>query len=194
VQIALDRRGDYSVRAVLDLARHAGGRRKAREIARVMDVPVRYLPQLLAPLIREGLVSATAGPEGGYALARDPSEISLLTVIECAEGSVESPRCVLRGGPCDWAETCPVHETWGRAVRSVAEVLRDTSFDRLAAADEVIQHRPVRERAPTHLEPVERRGVREAVDGASDAPAPTPAAPRPSGSARGRRVRRTPKP
>jgi Rrf2 family protein len=146
---------------VLDLARHAGSRRKAREIARVMDIPVRYLPQLLAPLIRGGFVVATAGPEGGYALARNPADISLLEVIECAEGPVESPRCVLRGGPCDWAETCPVHETWGRTVRSAADVLRSTSFEALARADEAIESRPPRERRPVHPEPVERRGVRD---------------------------------
>lgn len=50
MQIALGRKGDYSVRAMIDLARHYGdGRRKARQIARTMDIPERYLPQLLAP-------------------------------------------------------------------------------------------------------------------------------------------------
>lgn len=162
MEIALERRGDYSVRAVIDLARHYGdGRRKAREIATVMDIPVRYLPQLLAPLVRQGLLVATAGPEGGYALARDPASISVLEVIEAAEGPLESPRCVLRGGPCDWDETCPLHETWGRARGALASELGRTTFAALAAADEAIQNRPVRPRKPAHLEPVERRGVRD---------------------------------
>ena len=162
MQIALDRRGDYSVRAVIDLARHHGaGRRKAREIARVMDVPVRYLPQLLSPLIRAGLVMATAGPEGGYALSRVPASVTLLEVIEAAEGPLESPRCVLMGGPCDWAETCPVHETWSRARTALAAELRSATFAELAAVDAAIERRVARVRSPLHQEPVERRGIRE---------------------------------
>jgi Rrf2 family protein len=162
VQIALDRRGDYSVRAVLDLARHYGtGRRKAREIARVMDIPVRYLPQLLTPLVRGGLVAATAGPEGGYALTREPATVSLLEVIEAAEGPLESPVCVLRGGPCDWAETCPVHEPWSRARSALAAELRGTTFAELASIDAAIERRGVRARTLLHQEPVERRGTRD---------------------------------
>lgn len=162
MQIALERRGDYSVRAVIDLARHYGdGRRKAREIATVMDIPVRYLPQLLAPLVHRGLLVATAGPEGGYALTRDPASISVLEVIEAAEGPLESPRCVLRGGPCDWDETCPLHETWGRARHALAAELGRTTFAELAMADQAIQNRPVRPRKSPHLEPVERLGVRD---------------------------------
>lgn len=162
MQIALERRGDYSVRAVIDLARHYGeGRRKAREIATVMDIPVRYLPQLLAPLVHRGLLLATAGPEGGYALVRDPASVTVLEVIEAAEGPLESPRCVLRGGPCDWDETCPLHEAWGRARNALAVELGRTTFAELAAADEAIQIRPARPRKSAHLEPVERRGIRD---------------------------------
>lgn len=162
MEIALDRRGDYSVRAVLDLARHYGtGRRKAREIAVTMDIPVRYLPQLLAPLVRNATILATAGPEGGYALARDPASISVLEVIEAAEGPLESPRCVLRGGPCDWEETCPLHEPWTRARTALAAQLRGATFAELAAADEALERRPTRKRAPLHPETVVRRGIRD---------------------------------
>ena len=161
MQIALDRRGDYSVRAVLDLARHYGSRRKAREIARTMDLPVRYLPQLLAPLVHRGLLAATAGPEGGYALARAPVEVTVLEVIEAAEGPLESPRCVLRGGPCDWEETCPLHDHWGRARAALATELQAVTFAELAARDAEIQQRPRRTRPPLHLEPVDRHGVRD---------------------------------
>ena len=65
MQVAMGRRGDYSVRAVLDLARHyEGGRRKARQIAVHQDIPRQYLPQILAPLVRAGLIDAVAGPDG----------------------------------------------------------------------------------------------------------------------------------
>jgi len=53
MQASLGRKGDYSVRAVLDLARHHGDRRKAREIAGEMDIPLRYLtPSILRQACR----------------------------------------------------------------------------------------------------------------------------------------------
>lgn len=133
---APSRRGDYAVRAVLDLTRHAGGgRRKAREIASATDVPPRYLTQILALLVRLGFLSATAGPQGGYRLARPPSEITLREVIEAADGPFRLEICVLRGGPCDPERPCPVHLPWTAAERAFLLELAACTFEALAAGD-----------------------------------------------------------
>ena len=58
------------MRAVLDIARHNGERRKAREISDEMDIPHRFLTQILAELVQLGLLKAVAGRTGGYVLAR----------------------------------------------------------------------------------------------------------------------------
>jgi Rrf2 family protein len=126
------------VRAVLDLARHHNERRKAREIAGEMDIPARYLTQILANLVQHGLLDAVAGPTGGYNLARPPKEISLLEVVEAAEGPIKLEQCVLRSGPCTWEDTCPVHIPWGRAQNALAEELAATSFaDLVRSASEI---------------------------------------------------------
>jgi Rrf2 family protein len=136
MRLALGKRGDYGVRATLYLARIFGeGRRKAREIARAMDVPERFLPQIMTDLIRAGLVTSVAGPDGGYELARAPEEISLLDVIEGAEGPARSERCVLRGGPCHWDNACAVHAAWFRAQNALIESMRETTFAELAEVD-----------------------------------------------------------
>jgi Rrf2 family iron-sulfur cluster assembly transcriptional regulator len=127
-----------------------------------MDIPERYLPQLLAPFVRDGLVTATAGPDGGYALAVAPGSISLLDVIERAEGPLESPVCVLQGGPCDWEQICPVHDSWVRGRVALARELEATSFAELARADEAIQRGDTPQpRTAPHLQPVARLGTRE---------------------------------
>ncbi len=140
MQVALGRKGDYSVRALIDLARHDGrGRRKAREIAAEMEIPARYLPQILANLVRHGFLTAVAGPDGGYSLARDPAEVTLLEVVEAAEGPIRLEECVFRGGPCDWEETCPVHAAWSRAQGALIDELRATSLAELGSADEALE-------------------------------------------------------
>jgi Rrf2 family protein len=162
MQIALGRKGDYSVRAMLDVARHHGqGRRKSREIAAAMDIPERYLPQILANLVRHGLLFAVAGPDGGYALRRDPAEISLLEVVEAAEGPVRSDQCALRGGPCDWENVCPLHHPWSAAQEALMEPLRGTNFRQLAEADAAIEAGTLTLSAgEAHPRPTARRGAR----------------------------------
>ena len=132
MQASLGRKGDYSVRAVLDLARHHDDRRKAREIAGQMDIPPRYLTQILANLVQQGLLDALAGPAGGYTLARPPRDITLLEVVEAAEGPIALEQCVLQGGPCEWEDSCPVHIPWARAQNALAAQLDATTFADLA--------------------------------------------------------------
>jgi Rrf2 family protein len=137
MQLTLGKRADYTIRAVLDLARHHGkGLRKAGQIAEEMQVPESYLPQLLAELVRAGLITSLAGRSGGYALARDPEDISLLEVIEVADGGIESRECVLRGGPCRWESACAFHEPWAQAQQSLRLSLATTSFAEIALIDQ----------------------------------------------------------
>lgn len=121
----------------MDLARHHGdaARRKGREIATEMDIPSTYVPQILAELVREGIADSVAGPGGGYALSREPAEISLLEVITAVDGELGSSECVLRGGPCRWEGACAVHEPWWRAQQALRDELARTSLQDIADID-----------------------------------------------------------
>jgi Rrf2 family transcriptional regulator, iron-sulfur cluster assembly transcription factor len=135
MELSLGRRADYAIRATLDLARHPGERRKARHIGETMSVPTSYLPQILAELVRAGLVVSVAGPRGGYELARPAGGISLLDVVRATEGEVASTQCVLRGGPCRWEGVCAVHVPWSRAQQALLDQLAATTFAEVAAID-----------------------------------------------------------
>ena len=147
MQTTLGSKGDYSVRAVLDLARaHGSSRRKSREISDRMAIPPKYLPQVLGDLIRAGLVESVAGPGGGYSLSRPPAEVSLLDVVEAAEGPVRNSKCLLRGGPCHWESKCSLHDAWAHAQDKMIEELANTNFATLVAQDIAMEKN--RERQP----------------------------------------------
>jgi Rrf2 family protein len=112
-----------------------------------MDIPQKYLAQVLAPLVRQGLLVAVAGPDGGYALSRDPEAVTLLDVVEAAEGSIGGQRCLLSGVPCNLDETCAVHETWRRAQLAMAAELRGTTLADLVMRDQSPSRRPENEAA-----------------------------------------------
>jgi len=141
MRLELGRRADYAIRAVVDLARHHGDetRRKAREIAAEMEIPRSFMPQILAELVRVGIVESVAGPGGGYSLTTPPAVISLLDVVVAVDGEVSSRVCVLRGGPCRWDDVCAVHIPWSRAQQALRDELARTSFADIAEIDAALE-------------------------------------------------------
>ncbi len=124
----LTHRGSYAIRAVLTLARAEGDEVvPARRIAKDMDIPVRFLPQVLGDLSRAGIVEARLGRAGGYRLSRPASDISLLDIIEAAEGDARRQKCVLSGQPCGIGEPCDVHDMFYEAQEAILARLDDVS-------------------------------------------------------------------
>jgi Rrf2 family protein len=85
--ISITSKSPYAVLALAELARSAGaGPVPIGELARRRDVPVQFLEQLFATLRRGGIISSQRGVKGGYSFARDPSEITVLEVVELLDG------------------------------------------------------------------------------------------------------------
>jgi Rrf2 family protein len=159
--VTLGKHGDYAVRAALDLARHWEGEpRKAREIAAVMDIPAGFLKRVLADLVSQGLLTSTAGPKGGYRLTRPPQDITLLDIVEPSERLRSPDKCILRGGPCDWSDFCPIHDIWCLAQEAFANTLDTTSLDQLARIDQDIEHNVHTPVNSVHAAHTTRRGIR----------------------------------
>jgi Rrf2 family protein len=133
MRLELTKRGDYAVRAMLALTRGNGnGLLSARRISDAMDIPVRFLPQVLADLQRAGLVEASPGRSGGYRLARDPASVSLLEVIEAVEGDSRRQTCVLHGGPCGRDGFCDVHHVFFAGQEALLGTFAGSSLSDLA--------------------------------------------------------------
>jgi Rrf2 family protein len=138
MDLTLTSRGDYVVRASIALAAAWDGNgayRKIRDVAQEMALPPSYTPQLLGILAKAGLAEAKAGRDGGYRLARHPKDISLLEVIEAAEGHLVSRRCPMRGGPCHWDDVCALHPTWLETSEAIRSTLARTSLEDVAKVD-----------------------------------------------------------
>lgn len=137
MRLALTRRGDYALRAALYLAEDhtRGGFAKIRDVAAAMELPVSYTPQVLLLLARSGIAEAKAGRDGGYRLTRAPARITVLEVVEAAEGDLRSTICILRGGPCRWESACAVHDAWFAASEAFRASLAEKTLADLVAAD-----------------------------------------------------------
>ncbi len=85
-------RGDYAVRALVEIACADPVPAKAESLAAAQQIPSKLLETVLAELRRGGLVHSRRGPDGGYRLARPADEISIADVIRVTEGPLASVR------------------------------------------------------------------------------------------------------
>ena len=75
---------EYGMRAVLYLA-EKGSICSSREVADEMSIPRDYLIQLAQLLRNAGIIHARPGKNGGYILAKDASNISMLDVFSALQ-------------------------------------------------------------------------------------------------------------
>jgi Rrf2 family protein len=129
----ISRKMEYGARAMVFLASLPEGMTTSfREIARKMDIPEEFLAKILKTLVKAKLVKSTRGARGGYSLARPPSKISLLDVIEAIEGPVGVNLCTEKDGACTFSAACTMSAVWALGQERMLEVYRNARLDRLA--------------------------------------------------------------
>ena len=113
----LTRTGGYALHAALAIAEMSADGRpvRAREIAMALSIPANYLAKILQALARAGVLESERGRRGGFRLARDPSEVTLLDVVAGFDDLGRERRCLLGKGPCSGVGGCPAHDEWREA-------------------------------------------------------------------------------
>ena len=121
---------DYAVRATLVLARafDAGtGPMKGDQIGADQHIPVKYLENILSELRQGGLVRSQRGAEGGYWLAKPPTEVAIADVIRAVEGPLATVRGE-RAEQLDYDDETALQEMWIAVRASLRAVLENVTL------------------------------------------------------------------
>lgn len=129
----LTMKGDYGLRAMLDLAEYYGqGPIESADIASRQHIPEQYLDQILMALRKEGLVKSVRGPKGGHMLARSPAQITMAQVMQALEGYVPPMECLPNPDFCQLSPGCALREVWRKIDEMTQHVLVSTTIEELA--------------------------------------------------------------
>ena len=102
---------DYAIRIVCYLA--AQERMvSTSELSRKLNVSANYVPKIAKKLKDAKIVNACEGINGGYMLAKQPENISLMDIISCVEETMAINRCLEedRFCPRNLEDTCKIHK------------------------------------------------------------------------------------
>ena len=129
----LTREGDYGIRSVLYLARQPYKKISfVTEISDEYKIPRSFLAKILQKLVKAKIVRSYRGVKGGFSLARQAKDISVLDVLEAIEGRLTMNICLADKKKCDFSRHCPIHGVWANVQTKVADVLKKSTFDDLA--------------------------------------------------------------
>jgi Rrf2 family cysteine metabolism transcriptional repressor len=85
----LTARSEYALLALVYLARHENeGYISIENIANAQGIPSKFLEQLMLAMKRAHFLHSTKGQRGGYALAKEPHQITLAEVVRLFDGAL----------------------------------------------------------------------------------------------------------
>lgn len=113
------------------LSRAPGEPRSTRELAEGLAVSEAHLSKVLQRMSRHALVRSHRGPHGGWTLAADPEEVTLLEVYEAVEGPLMPSVCLLERPRCPDGG-CILGDLVGSVNTQVMDYLSSTRLSTLA--------------------------------------------------------------
>ena len=124
----LTTKGRYAVTAMLDLALHHGqGPINLADISARQGISLSYLEQLFSRLRKQGLVSSSRGPGGGYCLGRASESITISDVIRAVDETVDATRCHGKMN-CHGEDRCLTHDLWEELSQQITGFLSSISL------------------------------------------------------------------
>jgi Rrf2 family protein len=130
--LKLGKKADYGLIALRHLAlQRPHPACSAKEIAKTYGLPGELVAKILQRLAKIGLLASQHGINGGYALARDPSEINAFEVIRALEGPLFITSCVTDRRECHQMTKCTVREPLRKVNDAIAKALREVTVSSL---------------------------------------------------------------
>jgi Rrf2 family cysteine metabolism transcriptional repressor len=138
-------KGEYAARALLHLASafEEGAPVRTADIATEQSIPKKYLEQILLVFKQKGLVRSKPGLNGGYFLAKPPSEITMAEVVRAVDGPLAPVRCVSQTAyapcTCRVEATCALRTVWQEARDAMVGVLEKITLEEITIRARALQ-------------------------------------------------------
>ncbi len=127
----------YGIRAVIYLSNNTENNSKIgiKKISEDLNMPMPFLGKILQILAKHKLLSSTKGPNGGFGLGRDGSDITLLDIVTILEGKELFDSCLISLDSCNSRNKektpCAVHDKFEKIRTSIVELFKNETIKNL---------------------------------------------------------------
>ena len=126
----VSKKTDYALRALFAIAANKESSISIRELSESVDVPRRFLENIMLEMNKAGWVKSIPGRYGGYLLAKSSNEITLGEVIRYFEGMIAMISCVSVSSyePCSQEGKCHFRRVFLNIRNLTAQILDKTTI------------------------------------------------------------------
>ena len=125
-------KGRYALRIMIDLAMNSNGNFiSLKDIATRQEVSNKYLEQIIAMLNKAGYLETARGNNGGYKLAKEPSEYVIGDILRATEGDLTPIYCLVDEKECKKKENCKTHDFWKGLDNTINEYVNSKTLEDL---------------------------------------------------------------
>ena len=125
----ISKTAEYALRAITCLSTNPGTASSADVLSAQSKVPRRYLHRVLQDLVAAEIVRSRPGPGGGYELAIDPQQLTILDIVNAVSPIERIKSCPI--GLPSHVELCPLHAELDRAYAATEAAFKSVTFAEL---------------------------------------------------------------
>lgn len=131
MSVIFSKKCEYALQAILYLAsREKDENISARDISKKLGIPKEFISKILQSLVHVKIVGSKKGKDGGFYLAKSPSKIRLIDIVEAIDGNEIFTICVLGFPNCSSSSPCPVHVKWNKLRNMAYDMLSSETIDK----------------------------------------------------------------
>jgi Rrf2 family protein len=130
--LKLSKKAEYALMAAKYMAlKNSSGYSTAKEISESYKIPYNLVAKVLQNMVKSDLAVSAKGTNGGFSLAKNPIEISVIDIIKSVESNYKLVDCIQPGSSlqdCSHLDCCKIRDPLIEIQRKIDKVFSETSL------------------------------------------------------------------
>ena len=124
----------YALRALIYLGKNSEKdyRIGIKKISEDLGLSSPFLGKILQNLVKQKLLVSTKGPNGGFALGKNPDQITLWDIVAKVDGEEFFTNCLITLEPCKTHDPskplCPIHSQYDKLRKEITAFYKETTL------------------------------------------------------------------
>ena len=130
--LKLSKKAEYALMAAKYMAlKNSSGYSTAKEISESYQIPHHLVAKVLQNMVKSDLAISAKGTNGGFSLAKNPIEISVIDIIRSVESSYKLVDCMQPNSSledCSHLDCCKIRDPLIEIQKKIDKVFSETSL------------------------------------------------------------------
>ena len=125
----------YAIRILSHISKNGSDNLiSAKSLSETLNIPYKFLTRIMTDLVKSNFVVSIRGRDGGFKLAREASDITILEVLNSFNEFTDSDKCILGIDKCSASDDdlhCILHTKWAKPREMIKKMYKETTIENI---------------------------------------------------------------